>query len=91
MADLFEQFPPLPDGLVRDGFEITPHDSTDFAQPTRALWVGGDGDVKVDLVGYKGIPKTLTFKGAAAGSLLPFRIQRVYATGTTATDLIGVY
>lgn len=91
MADRFEKFPALLEGLARDGFDITPNDSTDFSQPTRALWVGGDGDVKVDLVGYDGTPKTLTFKGAAAGSLLPFRIQRVYATGTTATDLIGVY
>lgn len=91
MADRFELFPPMPESLVRDGFEVTPSDSTVFTQPTRAVYIGGAGDMKVDLIGYDGTPKTLTFRNLPAGGLFPFRVIKVYSTDTTATNILGLF
>jgi hypothetical protein len=55
--------------------------------PTRALFIGGAGNVKVDTVGGS----TVTFNGLTAGSVLSVQVTRVYATGTTATDIIAMY
>ena len=54
---------------------------------TRGVYVGGTGDVKVDMADRG----TVTFVGVAAGTLLPLQVTRVYATGTTATNLVAVY
>lgn len=69
------------------GFEITPSDTEDLEEVTRGLFVGGIGDVKVDMAGVG----TITFVGLAAGIVHPFQVKRVYATDTDATDIVGVY
>ena len=66
---------------------ITPHDSNNLSKPTRGLYVGVAGDVKV--VSLDG--NTVTFKALAAGQIHWIRCTRVFATGTTATDVVGVY
>lgn len=92
MADRFEQFPPLlSDGVYRDSFDITPSDATVFSQPTRGLWIGTGGDIKVEFVGYDGSSRTQLFKGTPDGSLLRFRVQKVYATDTTANNIVGLF
>jgi len=70
-----------------DGFAVTPNDSADLTRPTRALWVGGAGDVVVDMVDGT----TLTIGGVQAGTLLPFAVKRVRATNTTATLIVGLF
>lgn len=72
---------------ARKAAAITPNDSTDLAQETRGLYVGVTGDVKVDLV-EEG---TVIFVGLAAGIIHPIAAIRVYATGTTATNIVGTY
>lgn len=77
-------------GLTSPGanaFAITGNDSTDLTNATRGIYVGGAGDVKVTMVGSG----TVTFAAVPAGSTLPVRAARVFATGTTATNLIGLY
>ena len=54
---------------------------------TRAIYVGVAGDIHVLMVGGQEI----TFLNLAAGILHPIRVQRVMTTGTTATDIIGLY
>ena len=66
---------------------ITPADGTVLEKPTRGLYLGGGGDVTVDSM--EGVQ--VTFVGLAAGQIHPIRCTRVYATGTTATDIVGVY
>lgn len=66
---------------------ITPNDSTDLFRPTRGLYVGASGDVKVTFVGGS----QATFVGLAPGVIHPFAVERVWATGTTATNIIGVW
>ena len=65
---------------------ITPNDSTDITYATRALYIGGSGNVKVTMI--SGDVVTLT--GVVAGTMLPLRVTRVWATGTTATAMIGL-
>jgi len=68
-------------------YAITPHASTDEAIAFRAIWVGVAGNVVV--VAMDGT--AVTYKGCAAGSIIPMRGRRVNATNTTATDLVGMY
>lgn len=68
-------------------FAITPDDSNDLAIATRGIYVGVGGDVAVITAGGE----TVTFKNASAGTTLPIRAARVKATGTTATNLVGLY
>lgn len=70
----------------RDVAAIVPNDSSDLAEVTRAIYVGGAGDIKVTANGGG----TATFVGVAAGTILPVRVVRVFATGTTATNLVGL-
>lgn len=66
---------------------VTTNDSTDLARaPTRALYIGVSGDVKVDLLDGS----TVTFKAAPVGVLYVAAV-RVYATGTAATNILALY
>lgn len=69
-----------------DGIAITPNDGADLAQEVRAIYCGVAGDIKIDT------PEgtALTFVGVQAGSVLPIHADKVYATGTDATNLIGL-
>ena len=75
-----------PDSTASGFFSITPHDTTALQQPTRAIHVGGAGNVRAK----NDAGAWVTFKGLAAGALLPIRTQYVSSTGTTATDLVGL-
>lgn len=68
-------------------FAITTHNTNDLSAATRGIYVGVSGDVKVNTIGGE----TVTFVGLVAGVIHPIRATRVYATGTTATNIIGVY
>lgn len=71
---------------ANDAFAITPHDTNDLAQTTRGIYIGGAGAVAV--ITQAGT--TVTFSGAAAGSVIPVSVSRVLSTGTTATNLVGL-
>lgn len=78
------------DSVCFDGFAITPADATVFDQPTRAIYIGGNGNLTVQLVGYNDSNTIISFTGVVAGTILPIRAQRVYAN-TTATALVGLF
>lgn len=86
MPDKFSQQTPQLNSPAATAFAITPSDGADLADSTRAIYVGVGGDVKVTTVGGD----TVTFVGATAGSVLPIRAKKVFATGTTATNLVGM-
>lgn len=75
------------DAPASNAFAVTPADGSNLTHAARALFVGGAGDIKVDTLGGD----TVTFTGVLAGSILPVRILKVYATGTTATNIVAVY
>lgn len=64
---------------------ISPSDSVDAAYKVRQIYVGTGGDVKV----MQG-SVVVTFKNVPGGATLgPFLVDKVFATGTTAADLVG--
>lgn len=86
MLDKFAKVPISARAPASDGFAIAPHDVNELAEATRAIYVGTGGNIAVVLINGD----ALTFKNAAAGSILPIRCKAVKATGTTAADLIGL-
>lgn len=87
MADTFGRWG---DGLTdpaRFAVAVTPNDGADLATVTRGLYVGVAGNVKVDMADGD----TVTFVALAAGVIHALRVARVYSTGTTATNIVGVY
>ncbi len=73
-------------GVAVGGAAVTPSDSEDLAFVARALWIGGAGDVKVDTANGD----TITLAGATAGTVVPVAVKRVYATLTTATNIVAL-
>ena len=67
---------------------IVTSDTVDMSESPRSIYVGGAGDVKMN--GLNG-GSAVTFKNVPAGSLIPFRPNRIYATGTTATLMLAIY
>lgn len=86
-ADIFETKGRDLDSPVESAFDVTPNDSADLAIATRGVYVGVTGNLKVTTV--RG--STVTFVGLAAGIIHPIRVERIWSTGTTATNIIGVY
>lgn len=74
-------------GPVENAFPISANDVTEFDSVTRALYIGQAGHVAVVMKGGQ----TVTFSNVPAGSLLPIRVTRVLATGTTAGLIIGLF
>jgi hypothetical protein len=68
-------------------FEITPSDSVDLAYITRAIYFGVGGDIKLLLVDDT-VP--VTFVNVPEGSMYPFQVKRVYETGRTVDDIVGI-
>ena len=85
--DLFKSFYTNLESPAEHMFEVTPNDSTELANATRAVYVGGAGDLKIKAVGGE----TVTLVGVAAGSLLPLRVVQILSTGTTATSIVAMY
>lgn len=66
--------------------EIVPSDINDLAYLTTALNVATDGDVRVTTDSG-----TISTVFVAAGTVFPLRVRRVWATGTNATGIRGLY
>ena len=78
---------------ARGAFAVTKSDVTVFDNvspnppPARSLYVGGTGDVAVQFVDGT----TAIFKAVPTGFILPIHVNKVLATGTTATAILGLY
>lgn len=66
---------------------VTPSNTTDLTNVTRALYIGGAGDVTVDMPDGS----TVLFANALAGTILPIRVKRVRSTGTAATGIVALF
>lgn len=65
---------------------VTPDDNNDLTKVTRSVYIGGAGDMKVDMADGG----TVTFKSIPSGTILPIRVSRVYSTDTSASEIIGL-
>jgi hypothetical protein len=68
-------------------FAVTPHDSTNFTYLTRAIYVGVAGHVTV----VTEDDVAVLYKNVPAGGRIDVVAKRVNSTGTTATDMVGMY
>jgi hypothetical protein len=71
---------------AREAFSISPNDSADLEVTGSTLYIGVSGDVKVTT--YDGTD--IVFKNVPVG-FMPVKVNRVWATGTTASEIIGMY
>lgn len=65
---------------------VTPSDTVDLVDVSRALIVGTTGDLKVTMNGGE----TVVLPSVPAG-VLPLRVKRVWNTGTTATHISAIW
>ncbi len=87
MTDTFKRMSRSLTAPAEDAVEILPDDGAPLGFATRALFVGGAGDARVRMIGGA----VVTFTNLPAGSLIPLRVVQVFATGTSATGLIGLW
>ena len=75
-------FPQYPAGA----FAITTSDSVNLRN-VAVVYVGVSGNIQVTTANGD----IVTFSNLNAGSVLPVQVLRVWATNTTATNLVGIY
>jgi len=73
----------------RGSFDITKNDSTVFAKPTRALYVGSAGDVTVRMIDDDATDYR-TYANVQEGTVLDIQVDMVRATGTAASGFVGI-
>ena len=83
--DAFAPAYPALDSPYTDAEAVTPSDTVDLAEVSRAIYVGVAGDLTVIMAGGD----TVLFKAAPVG-ILPIRVSRVKATGTAATNITAL-
>jgi hypothetical protein len=80
----------LPSDPGASAFAITPSSTEDLVRQTRGIYVGGGGDLVVDMADSG---EQIVFKAVPTGTTLPIQVRRVYAAGagTTATFLVALF
>lgn len=86
MADRFPNSTADLHGPADKAAAVTPNDTTDLPWNSKRLHIGTGGTVRVDTVGGD----TVTYT-AATGTYLHVRAKRVYATGTSASNIVCEY
>lgn len=74
--------------LASGAYAVTPSDSTDLPSVAYGLYIGTGGTLKVDVANEGQGEQTVAFAAVAVG-LLPLKVRRVWATGTTATGIVA--
>lgn len=75
------------DTSLRNAVAITPSDSSNLPIITKGFTVAATGTLKADFADSG----TVTMTALVVGTVYPMAIKKVYATGTTATGIIGYY
>lgn len=86
-TDAFSGFADSLISPARGCFAITPSDSSDLAELTRAIYVGTGGNIVLTSARDNG---PVTFRNVPSGSILDLRVRAIAATGTTASDIVGL-
>lgn len=76
----------LLNGPAIGAIEVTPSDTEDLAITSRGLYVGTAGDIKMTMRDGSVVTRVDVQPG-----MYPWQITRIWATGTTAADIIADY
>lgn len=87
MSDPFKEHQSGLTSPASAAFSISPSNGNPLANVTRAIYVGGTGDLRVTMKGGE----TVVLSQVQAGVIYPLRCTHVMATGTTATGIVGLY
>ena len=87
MSDLYASTTPSLTSPAIDGQAVMPSDTALLAQVSRAIYVGTAGDISAELASGTQV----TFTAVPAGMILPLRLRRVRATGTSARDIVALW
>lgn len=68
-------------------FAIAPDDAAELPVATKAIFIGTGGDVTLRLVADE---EDVAFRNLASGSILDVRVRAIRASGTTASDIVGL-
>lgn len=79
--------PPVRQISSTSPYAIVPSDSADLKAVPFGIYVGTGGDVR--LKGVEKDAEIVTYKNLPDASYIAVRAARVYATGTTATNMIA--
>ncbi len=85
-----DSFDSVTDSLIspaRKAFAILPNDTSDFEIATKAVYIGSGGDLTFQAIGDDA---DVTMRNIASGSVIAIRMRAIRATGTTATDIVGL-
>lgn len=88
MSDEFAGFQPSLTSPGEDGFEIIPNNDADLSRVTRGVNVHTSGIVRFTLSRQEDGQFIDLF--VAAGIAFPIRAKRIWASGTTATNITGL-
>ncbi len=72
---------------ARSAEVVTKSDTTEFSTVTRAVFVGGAGNISFLMADGT----TCVFTGITAGTILPVRARRINSTNTTATNMVAMW
>lgn len=86
-VDSFSRFQTQDFSPLTRAASVTPHNTNELEFVTRALYVGGAGDVAVTMQDSGEV----TFVEVPAGTVLPIRVKVVKSTGTDATSIIALW
>ena len=87
ILDRFKVFNKEPFHPATRASALSSSDVADLAEAPRALYVGGAGNIRVTMLDGG----EATFLSVPAGSIIPIRISKLWATSTTATAVMGLY
>ena len=69
-----------------DATAVTTSDTVNFAEPS-IIFAGSGGIIRV----LTAQGSTVTFNSVQAGAILPVQVLRVFATTTTATNMVRIF
>lgn len=70
----------------RNPYAVTPSDTVPLPTVPKGIYVGTGGDVRLQGVGATA---PVTYVNVPAGAFIAVEVSQVFATGTTASDLIA--
>jgi hypothetical protein len=86
MPDRFQNSSSALSSPASHAFAVTPSDSAVLAETTRAIYVGTTGSIAALMLSGASV----SFTAIPAGTVLPLRLTKIMATGTSAGGIVAL-